>query len=83
MKLKKEKQLEEMKKVLAEQVRDKQNRVYVERENDKQELDRIKQIDLLYENDKVDRKRSNKEKVMKYQMELDHQVVEKKNKNHN
>jgi hypothetical protein len=78
MRLKKEKQVEEMKKVLAEQVKDKHNRQYAEREIDKQELERIKQIDQLYENDKNYRKQSDKEKVKKYQMELDNQIVDKK-----
>ena len=39
-------------KVLADQVRLKQNRIQAEKESDKQELQRIKQNDLLYENDK-------------------------------
>jgi hypothetical protein len=81
MKIKKERQVEEMKKILAEQVKNKQNRIQAERDTDKQELERIKQNDLIYENDKIVRKISEKEKVLKYQIDLNNQIVDKRTKN--
>jgi hypothetical protein len=67
-----------MKNVLAQQVKDKQIKILTERESDKYELALLKQNDVLYQSEKINKKRVERDKVNLYVKDLDYQLIQKK-----
>ena len=67
-----------MKNVLAKQVIDKQNRIQQEKEIGKYELAVLKQNDVIYESEKINKKRLDREKAKLYIKDLDNQLNRKK-----